>query len=142
MGSCGLTTRTAWPSSSSTLNTGHQYTPVLSMATCSTCCVCSQALNARKDAVMVLNVRTCRCTRPSACVLSTQATTVSLWTSNPQHRSYTTCMVPLLGSLVTACALLWPGWGAGSPQVSFTCSCRGDMDMATLFYPGRTPRSG
>ena len=90
---CAALTRTTWcPCSSSRLNTGHQKTPVLSRATHSTSCSRNHPLNAARSAVMVLTLRTCSLTDPSACVISTHATTVALCTSSPAHRAYTACI--------------------------------------------------
>src|SRR4051812_41486052 len=55
----------------------------------------SQSDSASRSRVIVPNVRIVRSTRPSDDVTSTQATTVFLWTSSPQHRSCSTCIADL-----------------------------------------------
>jgi hypothetical protein len=64
--------------SSNRLNTGFQYTPVDSSATCVTCWLSNQSARANNSAVIVEKVRTSRWAAPLGCVIRTQATTVRL----------------------------------------------------------------
>src|SRR5581483_6811721 len=95
---CALTNSSAnWPSS--TFHTGCQYTPVLSIATCVTPCSASQSANASGSAVVVGKVRICLVGSPGPALpgVSTHATTVCLWTSRPQPRSYSTSIADSSG---------------------------------------------
>src|SRR5258705_11006754 len=67
------------------LNTGFQYTPVLSIATCVHPTLPSQSPNCSNSSVIVAKVRISL--RP---LVTRHATTVLACTSNPQQHSYTT----------------------------------------------------
>src|SRR5215813_3562731 len=67
------------------LNTGFQYTPVLSIATCVHPALLSQSPNCSSSSVIVAKVRISF--RP---LVTSHATTVLACTSNPQQLSYTT----------------------------------------------------
>jgi len=125
---CGFTSRLVRPSSSSKLYTGRQYTPVDSMAMCVTPQPPSQSASASRSAVIVPQVLTRRRTVPSGSVSSTHATTLRLWTSIPQHRGWTTCLVPSSSRRGRR--------GGGYGQRSPTCSSpRGWRHSALLDAP-------
>jgi len=91
-------TNSKWPSS--TCHTGFQYTPVASIATCSTPKDSSQSARASSPEVVVSKVRTC-CNGAPSRAMRTQATTVCLCTSNPAQRGQMTSMI----ASVVACEL-------------------------------------
>jgi hypothetical protein len=97
----GLTSRICRPASSRWYM-GFQYTPVDSIARTPTARPRSQSERASNSAVIVPHVCTSRSPVPSGCVTRTQATTVRLCTSNPQQRSYTTCIAWPLSDLRSA----------------------------------------
>src|SRR5207244_8386696 len=72
--------------------------PVLSMATWVTPRLSSQVASSCKPVVVVAKVRTCLLILPDGAVSSTQAPTVSLWTSSPAQRSYNTCRLIVEGA--------------------------------------------
>ena len=76
-------TSSKWPSS--TCHTGFQYTPVASIATCSTPKDSSQSASSSRPDVVVAKVRT-SCNGAPSPAMRTQATTVCLCTSNPAQR--------------------------------------------------------
>src|SRR5512134_513793 len=86
-----LTTHTwKWPSSR--LNTGCQYTPVDSIATCVTFSSANHWRSSVRSAVIVPNLRSVLCTVPSfESRMRTHATTTFLCTSNPHTRPYSAC---------------------------------------------------
>src|SRR5439155_13757975 len=74
---------------SSRLNTGCQYTPVDSIATCVTWFSASHWRNSKRSAVIVPNLRSVLCTVASfGSRMRTHATTNFLCTSNPHTRAY------------------------------------------------------
>ena len=76
-----------WPSSR--LNTGCQYTPVDSIATCVTLSSASHWRSSFRSAVIAPNCRSVLCTVPSfASRMRTHATITFLCTSNPHTRAY------------------------------------------------------
>src|SRR5262249_14742699 len=89
---CWALTRMSGCPSSSTLNTGRQSTPVLSMATWVTPWNLSQSPSANNSAVLVPKVRTNRCCVPSGSLSRTRAPAVFWWMSKPQPRGYRTCI--------------------------------------------------
>src|SRR5499426_1298829 len=86
-----LTTHTwKWPSSR--LNTGCQYTPVDSIATCVTLSSANHWRNSKRSAVIVPNLRSVLCTVPSfESRIRTHATISFLCTSYPHTRPYRAC---------------------------------------------------
>src|SRR6266704_3803281 len=118
---------------SSTFQGAFQYTPVLSSATCVTPCAVNQSANASKSAVMVLKVRISLCGCLPAPGTTTQATTVSLCTSSPQQRSYTTSMDQTLLSD------WWPSRGV--PQITDFAVRASRRTRATVSGASGTPRS-
>jgi hypothetical protein len=71
---------------------GFQYDPVLSSTAWVTPRSASQSANRPRFSVIVPKVRSSLCGWPAVPGVSTHATTVFLCTSNPQHRSCTTCI--------------------------------------------------
>jgi hypothetical protein len=114
---CGLTSRIVRPSSN-TLEIGYQYTPVDSIARCSTADSDSHASKRNKSAVIVEKVRVCLLTAPFEAVSSTVTTTVFLWTSSPAQRANTTCRCTLLLPVHCICnaSSTAPEWAWGAPQ--------------------------
>ena len=78
---------------SKTCQTGFQYTPLDSIATCVHPCCSSQSASRNNSWVVVPKRSSVRWTRgPSAC--RAQATTLAGCTSNPAHRAYMTSITP------------------------------------------------
>src|SRR3954453_23777815 len=67
--------------------TGCQYTPVASIATCVTRCAASQSRNAIRPCTVVANSATCGWRRPAPSGTRTHPVTCALWTSSAPTRS-------------------------------------------------------
>ena len=81
---CAALASTSSNSSSSTCQTGFQYTPVASIATCVQPCSASQSASASNSVVVLPKLRTSWCMGGET--QRTQATMVSLCTSSPAQR--------------------------------------------------------
>src|SRR5258708_7871636 len=84
--SCGLATYT-FTASSSTLKTGFQYDPVLSITTCVTSSCFSQSRSRSSSPIIVPNRRVCFRASPCNGPVITQTAKNSFPTSMPAHRS-------------------------------------------------------
>ena len=92
---CAALTSSRPKRSSIMVQSESQYTPVLSSAAWVTPRDANHAASRSRSSVIVPNVRTSFSTPPPGPGTIRQATTLRLWTSNPQHRSSTTCIGPL-----------------------------------------------
>ncbi len=84
---CAAFARTSWNFSSRMCQTGFQYTPVASIATCVHASVSSHADNSSRPVVVVSNVRTSSVSLLSS-TMRAHATTVRWCTSRPAQRLY------------------------------------------------------
>src|SRR5258708_35642919 len=142
--SCGLATYT-FTASSSTLKTGFQYDPVLSITTCVTSSCFSQSRSRFSSPIIVPNRRVCFRASPCSGPVMQQTATNSFPTSMPAHRSTAAQIMS---------ALLYADWRTVDVFLEYVlprlnCSIRGcftstwpvSFSVRTARHHPRHPRS-
>src|ERR1700744_2880589 len=129
------------------LKIGFQYTPVDSMATCVTPIAASHSAMATSSRVVVPQWRTSCSSLPAALMRRTQASTLSLCTSNPAQHLRMTSMGPPSASAQGALAITFSlpcvlevqlqSWVRGNVQVRLRCGLQRLHRSSTFTHADR-----